>query len=174
MYNPQTIYTEIALNAITEYLKNGNILQSGDFPELEQKASCFVTLKSGNGKLRGCIGTLSPVHEDLQQEIIRNAIAAATRDSRFEELTLYELDEIILSVEVLYPPEKIESIDKLDVKKYGLIISDGNFRRGVLLPNIEGVETVEYQISIVKRKAGIFDESNEGYEFSRFKAEKYY
>ncbi len=96
------------------------------------------------------------------------------RDYRFNPLTPEELEKIKISVEVLYPPEKINDISQLNPKKYGAIITDSNGRKGVLLPNIEGIDTVEEQIKIIKRKAGITQKSNNGLIFHRFKTDKFY
>ena len=177
MFKPKTIYAKIAFDSITEYLKTGKAVDTNKAlteKELLQKKACFVTLRSRNGNLRGCIGTLSPVYNNLFTEIVKNAISSAVNDSRFPKLTIDELTEISLSVEVLSEPEKIDSINKLNPQKYGLIISDGSYRRGVLLPDIEGVDTVEEQINIVKQKAGIYELNNDKLEFYRFTTEKYY
>ena len=105
----------------------------------KQKAGVFVTLKK-HDRLRGCIGTISPVEECIADEIIRNAVSAGTGDPRFDPVTEDELDELVYSVDVLSDPEPIDSIDELDVERYGVIVSKGS-RRGLLLPNIEGVTT---------------------------------
>ena len=94
--------------------------------------------------------------------------------SNKKRIASFVIDDIIISVEVLYPPEQIDDINELDVRRYGLIISDNIFRRGVLLPNITGIDTVEEQIKIVKRKAGIAAEEYKGLEFSRFRTEKFH
>jgi hypothetical protein len=171
MYQAKTIYAEIALKAILYFLETGKYLEIEIHDELKRKAACFVTLRSADGSLRGCIGTLSPVRKNLQEEIIRNAVSSAIHDSRFEPLTAKEAEEISLSTEVLNEPEIVESGEFLDPKKYGLIIEDRNGHRGVLLPDIEGIETVDEQIRIVKRKAGI--SGNENLEFRRFTSTKF-
>ncbi len=173
----KSVYTKIAYLAIREFLNNEKPQVSDyntEIDDLSEKKACFVTLKSEKGDLRGCIGTIKPTHENLKDEIIKNAIAAATRDSRFKSLTLKELNKVNISVEILSKPEAIDSLNELDPKKYGLIISDGNYRRGVLLPDIEGIDTIEKQINIVKRKAGIFELENNALEFYRFTTEKHY
>ncbi len=177
MYITKSIHTTIALKAIREFLKTGTTrqIENSDIPkELSLKAACFVTLKTDSDKLRGCIGTLSPVYKNLYIEIIKNAVASASRDYRFSPVTLNELRNIKLSVEVLYPPEKIDDISLLNPKIFGAIISDKSGRKGVLLPDIEGVDTVENQIKIIKRKAGIVQTSNKGLTFYRFKTDKFY
>lgn len=119
----------------------------------QRRAGAFVSLHL-DGNLRGCIGTLGPVRESLAEEIICNAIAACSEDPRFPPVTPEELPRIECSVDVLGEPADIDGPDQLDVKRYGVIVSRG-WRRGVLLPDLEGVDTVEQQVAIAKRKAGI-------------------
>ena len=107
-------------------------------------------------KLRGCIGTISPVRDCLAQEIIDNAVSASTRDPRFDPIRAGELKWLEISVDVLGDPEPVSSPDELDVKRYGVIVTKGR-KRGLLLPDLDGVDTVEEQISIAKSKAGIAD-----------------
>ncbi len=124
-----------------------------DFPELRRRAACFVTLKK-RGELRGCIGTILPRWETLREEISANAASAALEDPRFPPVSLRELKDISISVDVLSAPEKIDGFSSLDPKRWGVIVEkDG--RRGVLLPDLEGVDTAGEQISIAARKAGI-------------------
>lgn len=105
------------------------------------------------GLLRGCIGTYEPTEESLAEEIIVNAIRAATEDPRFPPVTAGELPELTVSVDVLSPPEPCAEQD-LDPKRYGVIVAAG-WRRGLLLPDLPGVDTVEEQLRIAKLKAGI-------------------
>ena len=118
-----------------------------------------------HGRLRGCIGTILPVTESLAKEIIDNAVSAAVRDPRFDPVRPDELPWLELSVDVLEAPEPIGSPAELDVKRYGVIVTNGR-RKGLLLPDLEGVDTVEDQIAIAKRKAGIGP--NEPVELERF------
>ena len=117
------------------------------------QAGVFVSLKE-EGRLRGCIGTIAPTRENIAKEIIENAISASTRDYRFHPVQPDELDKLVYSVDVLSEAEKITSPDELDVKRYGVIVTKGR-KRGLLLPNLDGVDTVEDQITIAKQKAGI-------------------
>lgn len=133
-----------------------------------QKAGAFVSLKK-NGQLRGCIGTTSPVYGDLAQEIAHNAISAGSRDPRFSPVEAAELDDIIYSVDVLGAAEPCNRED-LDPKKYGVIVSKGH-RRGLLLPDLEGVDTVEEQLYIALNKAGI--SPSEDYKIERFEVIRY-
>jgi len=177
MYITQSIHTTIALKAIKEYLETGTTkqIENSEVPKkLSIKAACFVTLKSNTNKLRGCIGTLKPAYKNLFLEIIKNSVASATRDYRFSPLQKSDLNKIKLSVEVLYPPEKIKDISYLNPKIYGAIVSDRLGNKGVLLPDIDGIDSVEEQINIIKRKAGIIQTSNEGLVFYRFKTDKFY
>ena len=121
---------------------------------------------SGAHTLRGCIGTIEPVQESLAREVVRNAIDSATRDPRFLPVEPQELDELSYSVDVLSPPEPVSGPEELDHKRYGLIVRSGP-RRGLLLPDIEGVSSVEEQIAIAKVKAGILpDEPVELFRFT--------
>lgn len=120
---------------------------------LSRSAGVFVSIHE-EGRLRGCIGTISAVQENIAREIIENAISASTRDPRFSKIVPSELERLEYSVDVLGEVERIDSPDQLDVRRYGVIVSrDG--RRGLLLPNLDGVDTVEKQIRIAKEKAGI-------------------
>lgn len=156
----------LAKRAIEEFVKYLIRIQPPQelTSEMKKKAACFVSIKKG-GELRGCIGTTSPEKENLANEVISNAIDAACGDPRFPRLSAEELDEITISVDVLGPAEPIDSLDKLDPKRYGVIIESGD-KKGALLPDLEGVETAEYQVLIARRKAGI--QPAEKYKLSRF------
>lgn len=149
-------YVRLARKSLEGYMiKRVPISVPDDVPEemLEKQAGVFVSLKK-DGRLRGCIGTIGPTTGSVAEEIIQNAVSAAVSDNRFPEVTYEELPYLEYSVDVLEAPEEIQSADQLDVKKYGLIITKGR-KRGLLLPNLEGVDTVEEQIAITKQKAGI-------------------
>lgn len=135
----------------------------------ERRAGVFVSLHE-SGELRGCIGTFLPTMEDIASEIMSNAVSACSRDPRFEPVEEGELDDLEYSVDVLTDPEKIDSCKDLDPKKYGVIVTKGS-RRGLLLPDLDGVDTVAGQISIAKRKAGIKD--SEDVELQRFEVTRY-
>ncbi len=137
---------------------------------LDNRAGVFVSLKK-DGMLRGCIGTISPVQENIAQEIAHNAISAAASDPRFSEVTEDELSSLVYSVDVLSPPEKISSKKALDVKRYGVIVTKGS-RRGLLLPNLETVNTVDEQIEIACKKGGI--DKSENPELERFEVVRHY
>ena len=164
--------TSLARRSIEYYLKYHTFLPiPEDIPQewFSQKAGVFVSLKL-HGRLRGCIGTFHPQQDHLVSEIIHNAMSAAVEDPRFPPVTIEELSKIKISVDILTPPEPITSLDQLDPKKYGVIVQRG-WRRGLLLPDIEGVNTVQEQIRIARSKAGIHP--NEPVELFRFQVERY-
>ena len=131
---------------------------------LTTRAGAFVSIHK-NGRLRGCIGTILPTTECVAMEIIKNAISASTKDSRFNPISPEELPLLEINVDVLGAPEEIDSPNDLDVKRYGVIVSAGN-RRGLLLPDLDGVDTVAQQISIARQKGGIGE--NEPVRLERF------
>ena len=149
-------YVRLAYETIYEYiLRNRRPGIPSGLPKemLNDRAGTFVSIHK-NGNLRGCIGTTSPTTGCIAQEIINNAIAASTEDPRFNPITPDELGSLDINVDVLGAPESIESPGELDVRRYGVIISSGS-KRGLLLPDLEGVDSVEQQISIAMQKAGI-------------------
>lgn len=153
---PQDAYIELARASLTSYITTGTKLAvPANLPPemLHEKAGVFVSIHK-YGNLRGCIGTIAATTNNVAEEIIDNAIAASTRDPRFPAVTTDEIPELEISVDVLHEPERIKDISQLDPKRYGVIASKG-FRRGLLLPNLEGVDTAEEQVAIAKQKAGI-------------------
>jgi AmmeMemoRadiSam system protein A/AmmeMemoRadiSam system protein B len=134
-----------------------------------RRAGVFVSLKKF-GELRGCIGTIEPTQDDIIEEVKHNAIAAATEDPRFDPVTREELADLVYSVDVLEPAEPIAAISELDPKRYGVIVKRG-FRQGLLLPNLEGIETAAEQVAIARQKAGIGPE--EPVELERFEVVRY-
>lgn len=125
-------------------------------PEMvNSRAGAFVSLHI-NGRLRGCIGTISPTTGSIADEIIQNAVSAGLHDNRFDPVTEAELPWLKYKVDILGDAEKIDSESMLDVKRYGVIVRSGT-KHGLLLPNLEGVDTVEQQIAIARKKAGIRD-----------------
>ncbi len=171
--NEESAYVKLARETIENYIKQGKIITPPlGLPEemISQKAGIFVSLKKF-GDLRGCIGTFMPTQENIAQEIIKNAISAAVDDPRFSPVIASELGDLIISVDILSPPEEISDISKLDPKKYGVIVSSGH-KKGLLLPDLEGVDTAEYQIDITKRKAGIYP--SEKVKLYRFEVKRYH
>ena len=159
-------YVKLAKKTIDEYITNNKII---DIPnnldkEMDNKAGVFVSIHKFN-ELRGCIGTFLPITNSIKEEIVRNAIEAATSDYRFSPITKEELPYLEINVDVLSPPESIKDKSKLDPKKYGVIVTS-SMKRGLLLPDLEGVDTVDDQIRIAKNKANI--SPTEEIELERF------
>ena len=155
-------YVCLARQTVETYVRTGKKPPLPDgLPEemLSRRAGVFVSLKE-EGRLRGCIGTISPVKRCIAEEIAENAVSAAARDPRFHPVEPQELDRLTYSVDVLGPTEKISSEKELDVKRYGVVVSRG-MRRGLLLPNLEGVDSVEQQIDIARQKAGIPEDAQD-------------
>ena len=149
-------FVRLAWQSVESYVRNRRILETPDnlTPELKnRRAGAFVSIHK-QGRLRGCIGTISPTRSNLAEEIISNAVSAAARDPRFDPIRPDELGLLEINVDVLGEPEDISSEAELDVKRYGVIVSRDR-RRGLLLPDLEGVDTVEKQIAIARQKAGI-------------------
>jgi AmmeMemoRadiSam system protein A len=138
-------------------------------PEMKERAGVFVSIKK-LGQLRGCIGTFEPTKANVAEETMSNAISSATRDPRFPPINAAELPQLSYSVDVLTKPEPVEDQSQLDPKRYGVIVESG-FRRGLLLPDLEGVKTVEQQIDICRQKAGIFP--HEPIKLYRFEVRRY-
>lgn len=162
-------WVKLARRSLETYVKTGQRLTSlpEDLPAemTTQQAGAFVSLHK-NGQLRGCIGTIAPTCDNLAWEIVQNAISACSRDPRFSPVRPDELDELEYSVDVLGAPEPVDSPAALDPKTYGVIVSCGG-RRGLLLPDLDGVDSVEAQLSIALQKGGIRE--NEPYKIERFK-----
>lgn len=149
-------YVKLARKAIEKYIlkeKKINLPKASSEELFSEKAGVFVSLKTDSG-LRGCMGTTSPICKNLGEEIIENAIKSASMDSRFETVDKSELHSLIISVDVLSRPEYIEDIAELDPKIYGLIV-ESDYKRGLLLPNLDGINSVEEQIKIALNKGGI-------------------
>ncbi len=138
-------------------------------PELTRQAGTFVSLKKAN-QLRGCIGTILPTEENAAKEIIANAIRAGTEDPRFRSVDLCEVDKLTMSVDILGAPEQVSSEAELNAQLYGVIVKQG-LRTGLLLPRLEGVDSVSEQIAIAREKAGI--SIGEDIELYRFTVTRY-
>ncbi len=163
----------LARQSYEHHVKTGKRMpRPAGLPEwlLTERAGCFVTLHKF-GELRGCIGTIAPTQPCLADEIIHNAVSAAAWDPRFPAVRAGELDDIDCSVDVLAAPEDIADESLLDVKEYGIIVTRGG-RRGLLLPNLDGVDTVADQVAIARRKAGIGPD--EPVSLQRFKVTRYH
>lgn len=161
-------YVDLARKTIEHFVKKREMLKMediGDHVSVHQPSSgVFVSIHK-QGRLRGCIGTIEPVRKNLGFEIMYNAVAACARDPRFYPVSVSELNDLDISVDILSEPQKISNMSELDVKRYGVIVVEGS-RRGLLLPDLEGIDSVDQQVLIAKRKAGIdVDEQVELYRF---------
>ena len=144
----------VARQALENHLAGRVVDVSALPPPLDVSCGVFVTLWASRQELRGCIGHMAPVCSTLAEEVAQCAISAATEDGRFAPVTFDELARIHLEISILHPLEVVANLTELDAKRYGVMVSSG-WRRGVLLPDIEGVDTPEQQISICRRKGGI-------------------
>mgnify|MGYP003288628496 CR=1 FL=1 len=163
----------LARDAVETFIRSGNILTPPESTEnlLTSPAPCFVCLKTLDGELRGCIGTIEPVRETLAEEVVANAISAAMNDPRFDPVKRDELTNLRYSVDVLFPPEPAEMED-LDPAVFGVIVEDeSSSRRGLLLPDIPGIDNAKQQVEIAARKAGIGPD--ERIRLWRFKVERF-
>ena len=159
----------LAREAIVSHLSGDPLPGSDSLPDQGVAAGTFVSLKKA-GQLRGCIGTIQPVRATLADEVVANAVSAATKDPRFQALAPEELEEISITVDVLGEPESVSGLGELDPSRYGIIVKCG-WRKGVLLPDLPGITTPEEQVSIARRKAGIGSE--ETVELFRFEVNRY-
>ena len=163
----------LARQTIERFVKTGEVIAPPDTAagsDLSARAGCFVSIKTRAGDLRGCIGTIDPVKDSLAEEIITNAVSAATRDPRFPPVRADELPNLKYSVDVLSAPEPCTPGD-LDPKTYGVIVEDESGRRGLLLPNLEGIKDAAEQVEIASRKAGI--RPGPPVKLFRFRADRY-
>lgn len=167
---PESQIVALARDAIRRHVTGDPSLEAPALtdPEYPAAAGAFVSLHS-RGQLRGCIGTVLPTAGSLAEEVAYNAVQAATRDPRFPPVREAELDDLEVKVDVLRAPENC-SVDDLDPEQYGVIVSSGG-RRGLLLPDLEGVDDVRSQIEIAMRKAGIGPDDPCTYQ--RFRVDRY-
>lgn len=171
------LYARLARLAV-EYHLDGRPLPDRELlggtrpdPMWDKQSACFVSIKGKDGSLRGCIGTFLPSQDCLEKEIVANAISAAVRDPRFPPMQSRELEHVRISVDVLNPPETVTDLAQLDPAIWGVIVAkDG--RRGLLLPDLPGVDSVERQIAIAAQKAGITD--LEGVHLQRFSVSRHH
>jgi AmmeMemoRadiSam system protein A len=164
---------ELAHAAVDCYVRKGQVLEAPEpLPhEMQARAGVFVSIHLLDGRLRGCIGTIQPLEDNIAREIIRNAVAAASRDPRFEPIGVAELALLVFSVDVLGAAEKVQGVDELDPKRYGIIVEQGR-RRGLLLPALEGVDDAAMQLALTLDKAGI--RPSEQYQLFRFEVKRYH
>lgn len=163
----EDVYVSFARYVVENYIESGKVPEMpANLPKemLTERAGVFVSIKKVNN-LRGCVGTIMPVRENVAHEILANAVSSAVGDSRFLPVTEDELPLLTYSVDVLMQLEPVTSIEMLDVKKYGIVVRN-KFKKGLLLPNLDGVDTIVQQVMIAKQKAGIGD--GEDYILERF------
>ena len=170
----------LARLSLESYVRSGGIpVRVDDLPDgrtlsdqlTQRRAGCFVSLKV-DGQLRGCIGTIAPTKASLAEEICANAVSAGRRDRRFPPVEVDELDELVYDVDVLCQPEPIEGKGQLDPRRYGVIVSTDDGRRGLLLPDLDGVDSVDEQVRIAAQKGGI-DLIGDSYRLERFEVERH-
>jgi len=162
-------HVALARQTVENYVKTGRMYKNPEpLPEelAQERAGVFVSIKK-YGELRGCIGTITSVTGCIGEEIRANAVSASTRDPRFDAISEDELPFLEYSVDVLAPSEPVESADDLDPSRYGVIVSLGG-KRGLLLPDLEGIDDAETQVSIAMRKAGIAERDRERVKLERF------
>lgn len=170
MKNEMHPLVQLAKQAVEKYVKNHEFIRPKELtPEMMEHAGTFVSIHK-RSQLRGCIGTFEPTQSNVAEEIVQNAISAAARDPRFDPVKTTELPDLDYSVDVLTTPEPVQSAKDLDTKKYGLIVQCG-YRRGLLLPDLEGVKDVQTQIAICCQKGGI--SPGEPIKLFRFQVKRY-
>ncbi len=159
---------DYAFSCVCSYVAGGRAPAAPGLAFYGRRAACFVTLKK-RGELRGCIGTLEPAEASLEREIARNAQASALRDPRFPPVAGDEVEALTCSVDVLSPSEPC-GLEDLDPRVFGVIVESGH-RRGVLLPALEGIDTVDRQVGVALQKAGIAP--GDGFDVRRFRVTRY-
>lgn len=167
-------YVQLARDAVENFLRNREIIEPPPdlpAPPTEKWQGVFVSIHTSDEQLRGCIGTLRPLHVDIGREIILVALDAALKDPRFPPVDVSELHDLRYTVYVLHPPEPVQSPEELDPRVYGVIVSTEDGRRGLLLPDLPDVTTPEQQLRIACMKAGIAPD--EPFTIERFKADKF-
>jgi AmmeMemoRadiSam system protein A len=172
-FEPAAELPALARLAVETFVRNGRQIPVPEEASalLSARAACFVSIKTQTGDLRGCIGTIEPTKENLAEELIANAINAASRDPRFDPVAESELQTLRYSVDILAPPEPATFAD-LDPKVYGVIVEDESGKlRGLLLPDISGVDTASQQVEIAARKAGI--PPGQPLQLSRFRVDRF-
>jgi AmmeMemoRadiSam system protein A len=166
----------LARKTIESYIQDGERIQPPEQlgAEMQYKAGTFVTIRR-HGQLRGCIGTIEPTCDNVAAEVIQNAISAASRDPRFPPIQRDELADLEVKVDVLGEPEPVDSLDKLDPKRYGLIIQSTRdpWKRGLLLPDLKGIETVEDQVYHTRYFKAQITDPGEPVQMYRFEVKRY-
>lgn len=164
---------KLARLTVETHVKKGKMPEApAKLTEVEvSKAGAFVSIKTSNNELRGCIGTIQATRDSVIDEVMNNAISAAIRDPRFSPIDQTELDKLKYSVDILHEPEKVTDFNQLDPKIYGIIVSCAAGKQALLLPDLEGLDTVERQVVGCMKKAGILPE--EKLFIQRFKVDRF-
>jgi len=166
----ESFLVKVARETLEKHVKGEPPVDVSCMPEeYKKRAGVFVSIKK-RGNLRGCIGTIEPTRPSIAEEVVANAISAGINDPRFQPVSQEELADLEYSVDVLQPTEPVSGFNELNPEKYGVIVRSGR-RSGLLLPNLEGVDTVEEQVSIARQKAGIGP--NEPVQLERFEVIRY-
>ena len=169
---PSHPVVSLAIRSVQHHIEKGRPLPWPDpLPEaMETQAGTFVSIKK-NSLLRGCIGTIQPKYANLAEEVIQNAIKAASEDPRFPPIEKKELDQLTITVDVLTAPEKIDDTSSLEVKRYRLIVRHKG-RQGLLLPDLENIKSVDQQLKVCLKKGGI--KESDPYELFRFEVKRFH
>ncbi len=168
------LHVKLARQAVEAYIREREkISPPSNFPQdlSEKKAGVFVTISDEDGKIRGCIGTYQPTKNSVAEEIIDNAISAATKDSRFKPLTESELNRITYCIYVLSALEKVKNLSDLNPERYGILLKAFSGKSALLLPGLPGIENAKEQFLVACQKGGI--DPDEKISIYRFKAQKY-
>ena len=162
---------KLAIQAVEHFIETGKPLPCPNpLPDdLKQNSGAFVTIKNQD-LLRGCVGTMTPKHTNLAEEVIRNAILSTNEDPRFDPVEKRELPSLTFSVDVLTPLEKINDLEEHNIKQFGLLVR-GEGKQGVLLPNLDNIKTTNQQLKVCLRKGGF--KNNNTYELFRFEVKRY-
>lgn len=168
----ESIYVKLARQSLEYFVKHRKILELPEnLPEknINNRAAVYVSIMKW-GQLRGCMGTITPTHENLGKEIIHDAIDAGIYDPLFNPVQEHELENLVYYVDILGEPEEIKGIEELNLSRYGVIVSIGN-RVALVLPKMIGINTIEKQVELALLRAGI--QKNEKYLLERIEVRHY-
>lgn len=173
-YEDKDPLVALARKAIEAYVCDRTVIRAetsgGDGP---RRAGAFVSLHLSDGSLRGCMGTTEPQMGSVEEEVVANAITAATCDPRFYAVSPQELGDLDISVDVLGPAEEVNGLEDMDPKRFGMVVSTLDGRKALLLPDLEGVDTADQQLRITCRKGSI-DPDRDKYRLYRFEVERHH
>lgn len=176
MFKPKTTYAKIAFETILFYVSTGQIRKTDESKvssDMKLNRACVVSIYDTENNLKGCVGDLFPKNKILYDEIVENAVAAASMDKRFKPLSSDDLNNIKVIVEVLSIPQKVENFNELKVEKHGLYVKHQSGENGFVMPGTKGIKTVDQLINVAKETAGLEDKENNELEFMYFKSTRY-